>query len=128
MFKKLVAVVLALFAAAAFAATDINKGNQAELEAVKGLGTVTTTKILQERQKGAFKNWADVMQRLHGIKEARAAKLSAAGLTVNGEAFKPGPAPAKLNEKASKGKAGQPKAAANDESSGDPGAAKVARK
>ena len=88
MFKKLIAAVLALVAATAFAAVDINKATLAELEAVKGVGTSTASKLLDERKKGQFKDWADVQQRVKGIKEARAAKLSAAGLTVNGEAFK----------------------------------------
>lgn len=88
MFKKFIAIVLAFFAAAAFASVDINKANQAELEAVKGLGTVTAGKIIDERKKGAFKDWADVQQRMHGIKDARAAKLSNAGLTVGAETYK----------------------------------------
>jgi competence protein ComEA len=92
MFKKIIAAALACFAAAAFASVDINKANQAELEAVKGVGTVSAGKMLAERKKGAFKDWADVMQRVGGIKEAKANKLSAAGLTVNGEAYKPGSA------------------------------------
>ena len=94
MFKKFIAIVLACFAAAAFASVDINKANQAELEAVKGLGTVTAGKIVDERKKGAFKDWADVQQRMHGIKDARATKLSSAGLTVGGEAYKSTGAPA----------------------------------
>jgi len=103
MFKKIIATVLACFAAAAFASVDINKANQAELEAVKGVGTVSAGKMLTERKKGSFKDWSDVMQRVGGIKEAKANKLSAAGLTVNGEAYKPGSAPAG-QEKASKSK------------------------
>lgn len=87
MFKKLVAAVLAFVTVAAFAAVDINKATLAELEAVKGVGTSTASKILDERKKGQFKDWADVQQRVKGIKEAKAAKLSAAGLTVNGETF-----------------------------------------
>jgi competence protein ComEA len=93
MLKKILAAALACFAAAAFASVDINKANQAELEAVKGVGTASAGKMLAERKNGAFKDWSDVMQRVGGIKEAKANKLSAAGLTVNGEAYKPGSAP-----------------------------------
>jgi|SRR5882672_1694872 len=100
MLKKFVAIVLALFAAAAFASVDINKANQAELEAVKGLGTVTAGKIIDERKRGTFKDWPDVQQRMHGIKDARAAKLSNAGLTVGGEAYKSTGEPAKAKGKA----------------------------
>ncbi|HEX6703576.1 MAG TPA: DUF655 domain-containing protein [Albitalea sp.] len=93
MLKKLFAALLALCAAAALAAgVDINKASQAELEALKGIGPSAATKILAERQKGSFKDWGDVMQRVGGIKQAKAAKLSEAGLTVNGEGFKGAPA------------------------------------
>lgn len=90
MLKTFIATLLALFTAIAFAAVDINKATQADLEAVKGIGPAVASKILAERQKGAFKDWADVMHRVSGIKEPKAAKLSEAGLTVNGESFKAG--------------------------------------
>ena len=99
MLKKIIATLLALYAAAAFAASvDVNKASLAELEAVKGVGPVAAAKILDERKKGSYKDWSDVMQRVHGIKEARAAKLSSAGLTVNGEAFHGAATPAKKSE------------------------------
>jgi len=107
MFKQVIAIALAFFAAAAFASVDINKANQAELESVKGLGTVTAGKIIEERKKGEFKNWADVQQRMHGIKDARATKLSNAGLTVGSETYKStgetAPAKGKKSAKAAKG-------------------------
>ena len=100
MFKHIRAALLA-FAATAFIATagavaavDINKASLAELEAVKGVGTATAGKILEERKKAAFKDWNDLMQRVGGIKQARAGKLSEAGLTVNGQGYKASAAPA----------------------------------
>lgn len=104
MFKNILAALLAFCAAAAFAAVDINKANQAELEAVKGLGTVTAGKILDERKKGSYKDWNDLMQRVGGIKDAKANKLSAAGLTVNGEAFQATVPSGKAAEKPAKAK------------------------
>jgi competence protein ComEA len=104
MLKNIIAIVLALYAAAAFAAVDVNKASLAELEAVKGIGPVAAAKILDERKKGSFKDWGDVMQRMRGIKEARAARLSEAGLTVNGEAFHASAAVAKKGDKATKAK------------------------
>ena len=100
MFKKLIATLLALFAAAAFAAVDANKASQAELEGVKGIGPAIATKILDERKKGAFKSWDDMVERVKGVGDGNAAKFSSAGLTVNGTAFKgaaaaPTAAPAK---------------------------------
>src|SRR5205823_2239408 len=88
MLKKFLAIVLALFAAAVFAASaDVNKASQAELEAVKGIGPGIATKILDERKKGSFKDWGDLIERVKGVGEANAAKFSAEGLTVNGTAF-----------------------------------------
>ncbi|HJV60806.1 MAG TPA: helix-hairpin-helix domain-containing protein [Albitalea sp.] len=103
MFKHILAALLAFVAIGSFAAVDINRANQAELEAVKGVGTVTAGKILDERKNGSFKDWSDVMARVGGIKESKAGKLSAAGLTVNGESYH---APAKLNDKPAKGAKG----------------------
>jgi len=68
-------------------ATDVNQANEAELDSVKGLGPASTARILKAREKGPFKDWADFMQRVKGIKPAIAKRLSDAGLTVNGQAF-----------------------------------------
>jgi competence protein ComEA len=88
MFKVFLATLAALFAAAAFAATDVNKATQAELEAVKGVGPAIAGKILDERKKGAFKDWTDFVDRVKGVGEGNAAKFSAEGMTVGGAAFK----------------------------------------
>lgn len=93
MIKTLLAVLLALFAAVAFAAVDANKATQAELETIKGIGPAISGKILDERKKSAFKDWQDMIDRVKGVGEGNAAKFSAEGLTVNGAAF--GGAPAK---------------------------------
>ena len=94
MLKKLLAFALALFAAAAMAASvDVNKASQAELESIKGIGPAISGKILDERKKGTFKDWQDLVDRVKGVGEGNAAKFSAEGLTVNGTAFK-GAAPA----------------------------------
>jgi len=105
MFKKLLTLLLALFAAAAFAAVDVNKATQADLESIKGIGPVISTKILDERKKGGpFKDWDDVIARVKGIGEGNAAKFSGDGLTVNGAAFKI--AAAKKDDKAGADKTG----------------------
>ena len=92
MIKKILAAMLALFAAVAFAAVDVNKATQAELEAVKGIGPVISSKILDERKKAPFKDWEDMVVRVKGVGEGNAAKFSAEGLTVNGAAFAGAPA------------------------------------
>jgi competence protein ComEA len=88
MLKKLLAVLLMLFAAAAMAAVDVNKATDAELDGIKGIGPITTKLITSERKKGEFKNWQDFIDRVKGIGERSAVKLSENGLTVNGQAFK----------------------------------------
>lgn len=96
MIKRIVAVctalIAALFAAAAFAAVDVNKASQAELESVKGIGPSIAGKILDERKKGGFKSWDDMVERVKGVGEGNAAKFSEAGLTVNGQGYKGAPA------------------------------------
>ena len=89
MFKKILATLaLLLSTAIAMAATDVNKATEAELDSVKGIGPTTSKLIMSERKKGDFKSWQDFIDRVKGIGDARAAKLSAEGLTVNGEAYK----------------------------------------
>ena len=92
MLKKLLAAVLALFAAAAFAAVDVNKADQAELEAVKGIGPSLSQRILDERKKGSFKDWSDLIARIRGVGPGNAARFSTGGLTVNGSAYAGAPA------------------------------------
>ena len=88
MLKKFLAIVLMLCATLAMAAVDVNKATDAQLDGVKGVGPVTSKLILSERKKGEFKDWQDFIERVKGIGDARAAKLSAEGLTVNGKAYK----------------------------------------
>ena len=92
MIKKILVAMLALFAAVAFAAVDVNKATQAELEAIKGIGPAIAGKILDERKKASFKDWNDMVERVKGVGERNAAKFSAEGLTVNGAAFAGAPA------------------------------------
>ncbi len=87
MFRKL-CVLTALFVAhVAMAAVDVNRASAADLDGLSGVGTATTQLILNERKKGEFKNWDDLMKRVKGIGESRASKLSEAGLTVGGASY-----------------------------------------
>ncbi len=88
MFKRLLAAVLAMMAATAFAAVDVNKATAAELDGIKGIGPGISAKILDERKKGNFKDWNDLVERVKGIGDGNAAKFSAEGMTVNGSGFK----------------------------------------
>lgn len=101
MFKKLLATLLAVWAVSAFAATDVNKADAAELQTVRGIGASTAGKILDERKKGDFKDWNDLVERVPGVGPKSAARLSAQGLTVNGAAYS-GAAPDAKPQKADK--------------------------
>lgn len=101
MLKKILAILALLYAAASFAAVDVNKASAKELDAVKGIGPTMSKRILTERKKGEFKSWEDLVSRVKGIGDKSAAKFSDEGLTVNGEALKkPAAAPAKDEKKA----------------------------
>jgi competence protein ComEA len=89
MFKKMMLVLLVWFAAAGFALAqvDVNKGDQAALDGITGVGATMSKAILAERKKGGdFKDWADLQKRVKGIGDKNSSKLSQAGLTVNGQA------------------------------------------
>ena len=120
MFKKLLAALAFLYACAAFAAVDVNKAGAADLDGVKGIGPGLSGKILEERKKGNFKDWADFIDRVPGIGPSNAAKFSTNGLTVNGAGYKPAagttedakkdkPAPKKAKADAAKPAASAPK-------------------
>ena len=88
MIKKLMLAVAALAASTslAFAQVDVNKADAAALDGVKGVGPSMSKMILDERAKGEFKDWADFQQRVKGVGDKKAMKLSEAGLQVNGKA------------------------------------------
>jgi competence protein ComEA len=95
MFKKLLFAVAALIATMgfAFAQVDVNKGDQAALDGIKGIGPKTSKTIIDERKKGGnFKDWADFEKRVKGVGEKNSTKMSQAGLTVNGQAKPNAPA------------------------------------
>lgn len=89
MIKKLMLAVAMLVASTgfAFAQVDVNKADAATLDSVKGVGPAMSKTILQERSKGEFKDWADFQKRVKGVGDKSAAKLSQAGLQVNGKAL-----------------------------------------
>ena len=94
MLKKLLMLLTFLYAAMSFAAVDVNQASAADLDGIKGIGPVISGKILDERKKGAFKDWSDFISRINGMGEKNAAKFSAQGMTINGSAYSGAPAPA----------------------------------
>ena len=80
---KRVLIAAALWTAAvAMAAVEVNTATEAELDGVKGLGPSSTARILKARALGPFKDWADFMRRVKGIKPSKAEQLSRDGLRV----------------------------------------------
>ncbi|MDB5838635.1 MAG: uptake protein [Herminiimonas sp.] len=89
MLKKLLLGVLTFIAmtGTAFAEVDINKADQAALNGIRGIGPSTSKAMLEERKKGGnFKDWADLEERVKGVGDKSAIRLSQAGLTVDGKA------------------------------------------
>ncbi len=113
-----------LYAAASFAAVDVNKATAGELDAVKGIGPAISAKIVDARKTGNFKDWNDFITRVNGIGEKSAANLSTNGLTVGGAAYKGAPA-AKADAKAAAPAAAAP--AAKPEAKADAKADKKAK-
>ena len=100
MLKKALALLLSLAATLAMAAVDVNTASEADLDSIKGIGPGTSGKMLEARKAGKFKDWTDLIERVPGIGDKRAAKLSAEGLTVNGAKYQPAAAAEKAAPKA----------------------------
>jgi competence protein ComEA len=92
--RLLSACLLALCTIALTAApAEVNSATQAQLESVTGIGPALAQRVLDARAHGPFADWRDLIARVAGLGPASAAKLSAAGLTVNGAPFEPAEAP-----------------------------------
>ncbi len=106
------ALLMGLLMGPLWAATDINKASAAELDGIKGIGPALSGRMLEERKKGPFKDWNDLIQRVQGVGPGNAARYSEAGLTVNGSAFKAASSAANTAKAAAPGAAAPAKAAA----------------
>ena len=89
MLKTIIALAMSISASWAIAAVDLNRASVAELDSIKGVGPATSARILEARKQGAFKNWADFIERVQGVGEGNAAKFSKGGVTINGQPFQP---------------------------------------
>jgi competence protein ComEA len=113
--KRLIVLLSTLFAfGTAFAAVDINKATQGELEALKGVGKVKAQAIVDYRAKnGPFKSVED-LDKVKGIGSGIIAKIAPEitidGKPVNVSALKP--TKSKKQDKESASKKGEDKAAA----------------
>ncbi len=84
---RLLVMPLLLAVASIAAALEVNTASQAELESLKGVGTVLSAKLIKARSVQAFTDWSDLMKRVPGVRAATAARLSAGGLTVAGAPY-----------------------------------------
>ncbi len=129
MIKKLMLAVVTMVAAMgfAFAQVDVNKADAAALDSVKGVGPKMSKVIIDERTKGGeFKDWADLEKRVKGIGAKSAAKLSQAGLQVNGAALSGAEPKAKASADAKASKPSDMKASAEMKPAADAKASKPA--
>lgn len=88
MFKNILALVVLLSAVASIAAVDINQADAAELDSIRGIGPAMSSKILDARKSGNFKDWDDLIARVKGVGQGNAVRFSGQGLTVNGASYK----------------------------------------
>lgn len=88
MFKNILALVVLLSAVASMAAVDINQADAAELDSIRGIGPAMSSKILDARKSGNFRDWDDLIARVKGVGQGNAVRFSGQGLTVNGASYK----------------------------------------
>ena len=86
--KKVIAVMMVLFATAAMAMSisQLNKASKEDLMQIKGIGEKKAEAILKARKKGKFTSYDDLMERVPGIGEQTTANLKSG--VKNGEASK----------------------------------------
>lgn len=76
-----------LFYAGSALALELNTASQAELEQIKGIGTALSQRLIDARAERPFDDWADLLERVPGLRAASARKLSDGGLTVQGKPY-----------------------------------------
>jgi len=91
MWKSALSIAVALASFSVFATVDVNQASAADLDGIKGIGPAVSARILDERKRGPFKDWSELIGRVKGIGSANAARFSSEGMTVNGGPFKPAP-------------------------------------
>lgn len=87
MWKSALTLTALICAATASAALDLNQANVADLDGIKGIGPAVSSRILDERQQGPFKNWNDFITRVKGIGAGNAARFSSEGLVIDGVGY-----------------------------------------
>lgn len=85
--QLVLAWALAGFTALCWAVGDVNQLDATQLQAVKGIGPKLSTRIVEARERSAFRDWNDFIDRVPGVGERTAQKFSTQGLTVNGQPY-----------------------------------------
>ncbi|MCW5658623.1 MAG: helix-hairpin-helix domain-containing protein [Burkholderiaceae bacterium] len=70
------------------AAIEVNAASRAELEQLGGLGPSKVERMLLQRERKPFADWADLQRRVGGLGAKTAEQLSREGLTVNGQPYR----------------------------------------
>lgn len=100
MLKKVLAFGAVLLATVSFAAVEVNTASPTELESVKGIGPSLSGRIVDERKNGEFKGWEDFIERVKGVGQKNAVRLSDEGVTVKGQPYKAGASSAQAGKPA----------------------------
>jgi competence protein ComEA len=93
--RILVAALAAACCGIAIAAVDVNDAPLADIEQIPGIGVALAERIVDERGKRPFADWADLIARVKGAGRAHAERWSRAGLTVGGAPYGAASAPGK---------------------------------
>lgn len=87
---RLALAATALLAGSALAAgLDVNTATQAQLEQLRGIGVATSERLLAERARLPFADWADLIARVPGMGRRGAQRLSEQGLRVGEQPYTP---------------------------------------
>lgn len=70
-------------------ALEVNLASEAELDSLRGIGPPFTRRLMDERERHAFQDWQDLMNRVAGMGPKVARSLSKQGLTVQGLSYEP---------------------------------------
>ena len=103
MFKKLLVLFAAMTVAVAFAAPptirDVNLASVTSLDGHPSIDANLARKIVDERKKGKYKNWNDLIKRVPAINAGNAATFSLEGLRVDNASYvRPPPTPAEVEK------------------------------
>ena len=71
------------------AALELNTATEAELDGLSGFGPAFTARVMQARADRPFQDWADFIQRVKGVREPTAWRLSRQGVRIQQASFAP---------------------------------------